>query len=180
MLDILINNKTRVKLLLRLFLNGDSSSYLRGLEAEFHNSTNAIRIELNRFEKAGLLLSDLEGNRRIFRANRKHPLYGDINNLLKKHVGLDSITENVLKKMGHILRAYIVGEMALGIDMKMIELVLIGSHIDRDYLVKCVRKAEKLIHRKILYFIVSEEQEKFYLEEKKEALLIWDSKTFIN
>ena len=180
MLDILINNKTRVKLLLRLFLNGDSSSYLRGLEAEFNNSTNAIRLELNRFEKAGLLLSDVEGNRKIFRANHEHPLYRDINGLIKKHVGLDSIIENVVKKMGQIVRAFIVGDMAQGIDRKVIELVLIGNQIDRDYLVKCVRKAEKMIHRKILYFIVSEEQEKLYLGEKKEALLIWDSGIIIN
>ena len=180
MLDILINNKTRVKLLLRLFLNGASSSYLRGLEAEFQNSTNAIRIELNRFEKAGLLLSDVEGNRKVFRANREHPLYRDINALIKKHVGLDSIIENVVKRMGHIVRAFIVGDMALGIDRKVIELVLIGNQVDKDYLVKCIRKAEKLIHRKILFFIVNEEQEKLYLGEKKESLLIWDSKIFIN
>jgi len=179
-LEILINNKTRVKLLLRLFLNSETNSYLRGLEAEFNNSTNAIRVELNRFEKAGLILSAVEGNRKVFRANREHPLYREINGIIKKHLGLDSIIENVVKKIGHVVRAFIVGDMALGIDRKVIELVLIGHNIDRDYLGKCIRKAEKLIHRKILFFIVTEEQEKLYLGEKKGSLLIWDSGVIIN
>jgi len=55
MLDTLIQSKTRLKLLLRFFLNPDSSAYLRGLADEFSESTNSVRIELNRFEEAGLI-----------------------------------------------------------------------------------------------------------------------------
>lgn len=57
MLDTLIQSKTRLKLLLRFFLNPDSSAYLRGLAQEFDESTNAVRVELNRFEEAGLIQS---------------------------------------------------------------------------------------------------------------------------
>ena len=53
MIEALISSKTRIKLLLKFFLNSKTTSYLRGLEAEFGESSNAIRIELNRFEKAG-------------------------------------------------------------------------------------------------------------------------------
>jgi len=174
-LDTLITNKTRLKLLLRLFLNSESNSYLRGLEGEFNESTNAIRIELNRFERAGFLVSVMEGNRKVFRANKKHPLFGDINSILRKYVGLDQIVENVVQRLGHVKRAYIVGDMAMGLDMKVIELILIGNGINKSYLTKYVRKPEKLIHRHILYLIVGEEQELLYLKERKEALLIWKS-----
>ena len=57
MLETLISSKTRIKLLLKFFLNSKATSYLRGLESEFGESSNGIRIELNRFEKAGMLSS---------------------------------------------------------------------------------------------------------------------------
>ena len=73
MLETLISNKTRIKLLVRFFLNPGSSSYLRKLEEEFGESTNAIRIELNRFEQAGLLTSSTDMNKKVFKANKSHP-----------------------------------------------------------------------------------------------------------
>jgi len=63
MLDTLITSKTRIKLLLKFFLNSNASSYLRNLEGEFGESTNGIRLELNKFEKAGLLQSQVSGNK---------------------------------------------------------------------------------------------------------------------
>lgn len=175
MLDTLISNKTRLKLLLRFFLNEDSRSYLRGLEAEFNESTNAIRLELNRFEKAGLLLSSMESNRKVFRANTKHPLYDDINSILRKYVGLDKIVEHVVHKLGNIKKAYITGDMAIGLDIKMIELVLVGNGIDRKYLRTCIIKVEKIIKRDIQFLILHEEQEKLYLMQRKVAFLIWEN-----
>ncbi len=50
MLGTLITSKTRVKLLLKFFLNSNAKAHLRGLETEFGESSNAIRLELNRFE----------------------------------------------------------------------------------------------------------------------------------
>jgi len=95
-LDTLITSKTRIKLLLRFFLNSNTSSYLRNLEADFEESTNAIRLELNRFEKAGLLISGMERNRKVFKANTNHPLFPDINNILRKYVGFDQIVDKGL------------------------------------------------------------------------------------
>ena len=51
MIEVLISSKTRIKLLLKFFLNSNSKAYLRGLEQEFAESTNAIRVELNKFEE---------------------------------------------------------------------------------------------------------------------------------
>ena len=74
MLDTLITSKTRIKLLLKFFLNSNASSYLRNLESEFQESTNGIRLELNKFEKAGLLQSHMSGNKKLYQANTGHPL----------------------------------------------------------------------------------------------------------
>jgi hypothetical protein len=59
LIDTLITSKTRMKLLLKFFLNPDNSAHLRGLESEFGESSNAIRLELNRLEGADMLHSEL-------------------------------------------------------------------------------------------------------------------------
>ena len=82
MLDTLISSKTRLKLVLKFFLNSNTKAYLRGLEEEFGESTNAIRLELNKFEEAGLLASESEGNKKVYQANAKHPFYKDLHQML--------------------------------------------------------------------------------------------------
>jgi hypothetical protein len=155
MLDTLISSKTRVKLLLKFFLNSNTRSYLRSLETEFGESTNAIRIEINRFEQAGMLSSELVGNKKMFRANLEHPLFGEIHNILLKYVGLDRIVEDVVKRLGEVQRVYLIGEFSKGLDSGLIDLVLVGD-IDTSYLVALIEKTEKLVSRKIRYVIYTE------------------------
>ena len=178
MLETLITSKTRLKLLLKFFLNSNSSSYLRELESEFHESTNAIRLELNRFEDAGLLQSQTRGNKKFYHANTDHPLFPDINNILLKYIGFDKIIENVIKKLGEMNCAYVVGEFARGVDNHVIELVFVCDKIDREYLARLIGKAEKLIKRKISYFIMNKiEFEEYALSiSSNEVLLLWSEK----
>ncbi|HDR88720.1 MAG TPA: ArsR family transcriptional regulator [Bacteroidetes bacterium] len=175
MLDTLITSKTRVKLLLKFFLNSNSSSYLRGLEQEFGESTNAIRLELNRFEQAGLLTSDTRGNRKYFRANTSHPLYHDIHNILLKYIGFDQIIEKIINKLGEMDRVYVTGNFARGTDSRIIDLVFIGNRINKDYLMHLVEKCEELINRKIRYLVFDNGNYREYLKEYRdsELLLLW-------
>ncbi len=175
MLDTLITNKTRIKLLLRFFLNSHSQSYLRNLENEFDVSTNAIRLELNRFEEAGLLLSATKGNRKMFYANTEHPLFPDIHNILLKYIGFDQIIERVVRKLGGVKKAYITGELAKGNDAKTIELLLIGTDMNEEYLTRLADKTSDLIKRKIRYTITDDSKEQEFLAKHPEAFLIWES-----
>ena len=175
MLETLITSKTRLKLLLKFFLNSNSSSYLRELEAEFHESTNAIRLELNRFENAGLLQSHIKGNKKVYQANTSHPLYPDINNILLKYIGFDKIIENVIQKLGKMSCVYVVGEFARGVDNHVIDLVFICDGLDREYLARLTAKAEKLIKRKIRYLIMTKEEFDDYRKSLpvNQVLLLW-------
>jgi hypothetical protein len=152
MIETLISSKTRIKLLLKFFLNSSSRSYLRGLETEFGDSTNAIRLELNRFEKAGMLRSYTEGNRKYFQANTDHPLFDEVHNILMKYLGFDKIIDTVIERLGEIRQVYIIGTFANGIDSPVIDLLFTGD-IDENYLVNLIRKAEALVNRKIRYII---------------------------
>lgn len=172
MIESLITSKTRIKLLLKFFFNSQTKSYLRSLEKEFGESSNAIRIELNRFEEADMLKSEYVGNRKYFQANTEHPLYNDINNILKKIIGIDKIVERITSQVGDLESAYITGDFAKGHDSGIIDLVLVGNNLDEDYIARLVSKAQELIDRKIRHIVLNENQMK-ELFENQPALLIW-------
>ncbi|CAN5121359.1 helix-turn-helix domain-containing protein [soil metagenome] len=174
MIETLISSKTRIKLLLKFFLNSSATAYLRGLEEEFGESSNGIRLELNKFEKAGFLKSHQEGNKKVFKANSKHPLFIDINSIVMKLTGLDHVIDYILQRMGDLKKVYLVGKLAKGQNAEMIDLVLVGE-IDKAFLVDLIEKAEKKIKKKIRY--VHFHSEEFDLEKIKEPgmfpLLLW-------
>lgn len=173
MLNSLVTSKTRVKLLLKFFLNSNTKSYLRNLEQEFGESSNAIRIELNRLEGADLLRSEVTGNRKYFSANTNHPLFKDINNIVKNFVGIDKLIDSVINKIGNLQTAYITGDFARGIDSQIIDLVLVGQNIETNFIEHLVSKTENMIARKIRYLILTENQMTDYFKNKP-VLLIWE------
>ncbi len=172
MIESLITSKTRIKLLLKFFLNSQTMSYLRGLEAEFGESSNSIRVELNRFEQAGLLVSSNEGNKKLFFANTSHPLFSDIHNILMKFVGIDQVIERITSQIGDLQAAYLTGSFAAGKDSPVIELLLIGEQLDQDRIDSLVEKAQTYIHRQIKYLMMTREElvQTFSI---KPLLLIW-------
>jgi hypothetical protein len=174
MLHTLISSKTRVKLLLKFFLNSNTTAYLRSLEGEFGESTNAIRLEINRFEEAGMLSSESVGNKKIYRANTTHPLFDEVHNILRKYIGLDHIVENVVKRLGEVECVYLVGEFSRGIDSDIIDLIFVGN-INKVYLLDLIEKVERLINRKIRYVHYTADEFKTFNLAKldPQPLILW-------
>lgn len=175
MIEALISSKTRIKLLLKFFLNSNNTAYLRNLEAEFQESTNSIRIELNRFEEAGLLISSREGNKKIFKVNTSNFFFIDIHTLVKKYFGIDRIIDDIILKLGDLQAAYLAGSLAKGLNDEVIELVLIG-YLNSDYLHILVKKAEKEVKRSIVVREYYSMCEAIDAESKFDTyLLLWNN-----
>lgn len=128
------------------------SGHLRGLESEFGESSNAIRLELNRLEEAGLLKSESQGNKKLFGANTNHPLFKDIHSIILKYTGIDQIIERVISRLGNLEEVYLVGDLGKGIDSPIIDLVFVGE-IDKRKLTEYINKAEDFIQKKIRYVL---------------------------
>ena len=175
MLEALISSKTRVKLLLKFFLNSKTESYLRGLEQEFGESSNGIRIELNRFEKAGMLESVTNGNKKLFKANTKHPLFTEMHSILRKYIGVDEIIEKVVQNLGDVEDVYLVGSLSKGIDGQIIDLIFFGN-IDKEYLVRLIDRVEEHISRKVRYLTYTCAERKEIMINYPESLLLWSKK----
>lgn len=160
--------------MLKFFLNSQTTSYLRSLEKEFGESSNSIRVELNKLENAGLLDSSTKGNKKMFYANTDHPLFIDINNILKKYIGIDQIIDQITNQVGELKAAYITGDFAIGKDSSIIDLALVGNNLDRAYIETLIQKAESLISRRIKSIILTSEEMMLHYSDKP-VLLIWKS-----
>ena len=153
MLDSLITSKTRLRLLIKFFLNIANKGYLNGLANEFGESTNSVRKELNNLSSAGYLEKYNENNKVVYKANASHPLFKIIQKVVKKHLGIEEILETVLKRIGQVKKIMILGDYAEGIDSGHIEILIVGDKISEDYLKNITPKIEKKINRKVSFFV---------------------------
>lgn len=175
LLQSIITSKTRIKLLLRLFLNPSTVGYLRGLAEEFNESTNSVRTELNRFEEAGMLQSKADGNRKMYRANTAHPLFPEIQSILKKVTGIDEIIQKVVQRLGGVDEVYLTGDLAEGKDVPVIDLVIIGSEIDRTYLQQLCNRAEEWVSRNVRTLVFTpEEFAQWQTSWEQKLLKVWE------
>ena len=174
LLESLITSKTRIRLILKFFMNPETEAYLRGLADEFGESTNGIRVELNRMADAGLLNSSDNGRTKVYSANRKHPLFPELHSLVKKYLGIDQVIDAILAKLGNIQKAFITGDYARGIDSGIIDLVIVGD-VNVDFLQELARHAEELIKRKIRYLVLTREEFEKLQDTLNvgKALLVW-------
>ncbi|MBN1925488.1 MAG: hypothetical protein JW798_06620 [Prolixibacteraceae bacterium] len=175
MLESLITSKTRIKLLLKFFLNSNTTAYLRNLEAEFGESTNAIRQELNRFENSGLLTSEISGNKKVFRANIRHPFFPEINKLVLKYTGIDKVIDQIIVKIGNLKKAFLTGELAHGKAGKVIDIILVGNELNYEYIARLINKAEESTSLKVRYITIRPGEVKKYINNEEEFILIWSA-----
>ena len=175
-LNSLITSKTRVKILMRLFFNPDRNAYLRELATELNISSGLVSEELKQLKKAGFLESEKNGRQIHFRANRQHPLFSELNSMVKKALGMDKIIDSIVERLGNLETAYLVGDYAEGKDTGIIDLVMVGD-IDQANLSDLVIKTEKHIGRKIRTLAVDCEEfaSMQQLFSKKPMLLLWEN-----
>ena len=177
LLSGIIGSKTRVKLLVRLFFNPHSQSYLRELAKEFDVSTNAVREELNQLKKTQLLKTERNGRQVLYKANTEHPLFPELRSMVAKVMGIDRVIESIVQRLGKLEIAYLTGDYAEGKDTGIVDLVLVGD-IDEFHLNDLTRKTERYIKRKIRTLVLRSDELETYMPELKTRpmLQIWEAK----
>ena len=143
-----------MRLLIKFFVNQANRGYLNGLAAEFNESTNSIRKELNHLSQAGYLEKYKDNNKIGYKANVNHPMFEILRKVVLKHLGLEDIIDHVLNQIGEVNEIHVLGDYAKGLDSGLIEVLLIGNELNTKYLSNLELKIEKLIERKV-QFIVS-------------------------
>lgn len=151
MLESLITSKTRLRLLIKFFVNSQNHSHLRGLADEFGESTNAIRKELNNLTSAGILVKHSDKNKIEYQANIRHPFYTNIRDIIRKYLGLDMLLEQILERMGAVEQVVLTGDIARGSDTGTIDVSVSGENLNNDYINHLSARLEELIDRKVIF-----------------------------
>ncbi len=90
--------------------------------------------------------------------------------VILKHLGIQDIIEAVLERMGEVRKIVLLGDYAKGIDSGTIEILLVGDNLDMEYIENIELKIEKLIKRKVSFFLSN----KFNINQQN--IILFDAK----
>ena len=150
MIDAIIKSQTRRKLLIKFFINIANTGYLNQLAEEFSESTNSVRKELNNLTQANYLEKEYVKNKVVYRANVKHPLFSELQNIVKKYLGIEEMVQTVLDRMGKVNEIFLLGDYAKGIDSNQIDILITGFSLNTDYISELEKKLSDLLRKRVV------------------------------
>jgi len=162
MQDLFVS-KVRVKLI-QVFLNQPQEIfYVRQLVRLTGEEINAVRRELERMEKRGMVKKEPRANRLYYSFNKNYPFYQDLLSLTAKTTGLGSEIIKHKNSLGNIKFALLSGRFARRMPRKSeedIDLLVVGQ-LNLQALNQLVRKVESIREKEINYAPMSLEEFEF-------------------
>ena len=163
MIESIIKSQTRQKLLIKFFVNIANTGYLNQLADEFSESTNSVRKELNNLTKANFLTRKTIQNKVIYQANKNHPLFIDLQNIVKKYLGIEDLVSTVLERMGSVREIFLLGDFANGIYAEQIDVLITGNNLNLEYISDLEDRLSRLLNKKVV--IVSSSSSKIKIDK---------------
>jgi len=159
MLEDIFISKTRVKILVLFFTHLGERYHVREITRQVDEEINAVRRELERLHKLGLLRSEKRGNRVYYNLQHESVLFPELLRLVAKEVGLGRAMIKETKSLGKVkfimLSGYLLtGRIATAND---VDLLIVGS-VSQAKVSQIVKEAEKELGHEINYTIFSEEE----------------------
>lgn len=161
LIDLLIS-KVRVKIL-ELFLGSPDQNYhVREIVRRVSEEINAVRRELARLEKTGLLASEWRANRRHYSTKKDFIFYFELLSMINKSVGLGGAILKNRAKLGKIRYAMLSGAFVRGrpYTPNDVDLFIVGSIVLPE-LGAIVREEEARRNREINFTPMSDEEFSF-------------------
>jgi len=173
MLQSLFVSKTRVKLL-QIFLSNPQEMYhVRGLVRLASEEINAVRRELARMEKFGMVKKEPRANRLYYWFNQDFPLYTDLLSMVAKTSGLGKVIIKNKNKLGKVKFVMFSGRFARVLERKKeneVDLLVVGQIVLPE-LAKIVREEESKQDREINYTVMDAEEFSFRKKRRDPFIL---------
>lgn len=127
-LSLILSSKVRAEIFRILFGIETKELHLREIERKTGFAIGTVRQETSKLLKIGLINKRKDGNRTYFSANRNHPIFNEIHNVVLKTSGLADVLRNSLDHSS-IQFAFIFGSLANGTESPEsdIDLFIIGT-----------------------------------------------------
>jgi DNA-binding transcriptional ArsR family regulator len=167
-LSDIITSKVRIKIL-ELFLSNVIEMYhVRGIVREIDEEINAVRRELLRLEKAGILRKESRGNRIYYWANNDYPFYGELMSLVAKGTGIGKEMIENKKKLGKLAYVMFSGKFVRRKPKKHeddVDILIVGEVVLPE-LATIIRKEESKRNREINYTVMGRDELDFRKKRK--------------
>ena len=185
MLKDLFISKTRVKLLQTFLNNPGRIFYVRELVRTVGEQINAVRAELARMERSGMVSSEARANRKFYGFRKDYVFYDELSRLAAKSSGLGGALIKERNKLGKIKYASLSGTYIKRrpVGPTDVDLLIVGSVV-LPQLAQLVKENENVIGREVNYSVMTEEEFTFRkrrgdpfirnILEKPKVLLIGD------
>jgi len=165
---VLLNTKTRRKLLTYSFTHSDENYYVRELSGLIDEDPGNLSRELKKMEDEGLYTSVTRGRAKYYSLNKKYPLFKELKTIIFKTEGVEGSLRQIVGKYKGISFAFIYGSYAKNKEKKTsdIDLLVVGEFANAKFN-REIRDLEAKINREINY--TSYSREEFEKERKKEG-----------
>jgi len=169
----IITSKVRVKILSLFFANQGEMYHVRGIVREVTEEINAVRRELEKMEKSGILKKEPRGNRVYYFLRTDYPLFGDLLSIVSKSTGLGESLVTNRNKIGRVSFVMFSGKFARGKSRKReddVDILIVGEVVLPE-LAALVRAEESKRNKEINYTVMSREELDFRKKRRDPFLL---------
>jgi|SRR5436190_10835242 len=172
-LNDIITSKVRVEIL-ELFLSNLKEMYhVRGIVRETKEEINAVRRELERLEKAGILKKEPRGNRVYYWIRPDYDFFGDLLSIVSKTQGLGAQMIQNKSKIGKVSFVMFSGKFARYKERKRddeVDILVVGEVVLPE-LAALIRFEESKRGKEINYTVMSKEEFDFRKKRRDPFLL---------
>lgn len=167
MLEDLFISKVRIKMLGQFLLNPGEAYHVREIVRQIDEEINAVRRELSRMEKAGMVKSEWRANRRYYNFRKEYLFYSELLAMMNKVGGMGGDIIKNKPKLGKIKFAFISVGFARGREPRQneVELLLVGNVVLPE-LAAIVKNEEAKRDREINYTVMTEDEYKFRVTKR--------------
>jgi len=169
----IITSKVRIKILELFFSNLKESYHVRGIVREINEEINAVRRELSKLEKAGVLRKEPRGNRIYFSVRPEYLLFDDMTSMVAKTTGLGKIIIENKNKIGRVSFVMFSGKFVRHKEHKReddVDILVVGEIVLPE-LATVVRAEETSRSEEINYTAMSREEFDFRKKRRDPFLL---------
>jgi len=154
----IFSSKVRAEIFKYLFGIDAPDLHMREIQRKSGFAIGTVRQETTKLVKLGLVIKRVDGNRTYFSANKNHPIYQDLHNLVLKTIGLADVLR---KPLTHpkIHFAFIFGSIADGTEKpdSDIDLFVIGD-LGLRAISKLLKESSQKLEREINTITMTENE----------------------
>lgn len=155
-------SRVRSKLLKVFLQDPQEMFYVRQLTRKVDEEINAVRRELERMQKRGMVKSEPRGNRLYYFMRKDYPFYQELAHLVTKTTGLGGAIRKNRNKLGKVKFAMLSGRFVRRKEpqQNVVDLLVVGN-IVLPQLASLVREEEARREQEINYTVMTLDEFQF-------------------